>query len=134
VALGFFRSYPEHYFKRLRPPPSRKKTKKQTKTKQGVCHIVSLPFTLKNILRQKKNYENSNISPCKKYNLQKKILYKKPRSLKILLHTVKDVVVIFREAFHLFIHLIIHPWMASYRGKTLSKKVMPGPGRGPPRF
>ncbi len=32
--------------------------------KQGVCHIVALPFTLKNILRQKKNYENSNISPC----------------------------------------------------------------------
>ncbi len=32
--------------------------------KQGVCHTVALPFTLKNILRQKKNYENSNISPC----------------------------------------------------------------------
>jgi hypothetical protein len=30
-----------------------------------VCHTVALPFTLKNILRQKKNYENSNISPCK---------------------------------------------------------------------
>ncbi len=26
---------------------------------------VALPFTLKSILRQKKNYENSNISPCK---------------------------------------------------------------------
>jgi hypothetical protein len=38
-----------------------------------VCHIVPLPFTLKSIiLRQKKNYTNSNISPCKKYNLQKK--------------------------------------------------------------
>jgi hypothetical protein len=24
--------------------------------------------------RQKKDYENSNISPCKKYNLQKKII------------------------------------------------------------
>jgi hypothetical protein len=34
-------------------------------TKQGVCHTVALPFTLKNTLRQKKNYENSNISPCK---------------------------------------------------------------------
>jgi hypothetical protein len=33
--------------------------------KQGVCHIVALPFTLKGILRQKNNYENSNISPCK---------------------------------------------------------------------
>ncbi len=30
------------------------------------------PFTLKSIWRQqKKNYGNSNISPCKKYNLQK---------------------------------------------------------------
>jgi hypothetical protein len=39
----------------------------QTKTKD-VCHIVALPFTLKSILRQKKkkkNYGNSNISPCK---------------------------------------------------------------------
>jgi hypothetical protein len=26
---------------------------------------VALPFTLKGILRAKKNYENSNISPCK---------------------------------------------------------------------
>jgi hypothetical protein len=33
--------------------------------KQGVCHTVALPFTLKRILRQKKNYGNSNISPCK---------------------------------------------------------------------
>jgi hypothetical protein len=33
---------------------------------KGVCHIVALPFTLKSILRrQKRNYENSNISPCK---------------------------------------------------------------------
>jgi hypothetical protein len=40
-------------------------TMKQNKTKQGVCHTVALPFTFKSILRQKKNYENSNISPCK---------------------------------------------------------------------
>jgi hypothetical protein len=33
------------------------------KTKQGVCH--TLPFTLKSILRKKKNYGNTNISPCK---------------------------------------------------------------------
>jgi hypothetical protein len=33
------------------------------KIKQGVCHTVTLPFTLKSILMQKKNYENSNISP-----------------------------------------------------------------------
>jgi hypothetical protein len=38
---------------------------------EGVCHNVALPFTLKGIFRQKENYENSNISPCKKYELQK---------------------------------------------------------------
>jgi hypothetical protein len=35
------------------------------KIKQGVCHTVALPFTLKSILRQKQNYGNSNISPGK---------------------------------------------------------------------
>jgi hypothetical protein len=35
-------------------------------------------YIKKRILRQKKNYENSNISPCKKnYNLQKKKLSKR---------------------------------------------------------
>jgi hypothetical protein len=35
-----------------------------TKFKQGVCHTVALSFTLKkSILRLKKNYGNSNISP-----------------------------------------------------------------------
>jgi hypothetical protein len=38
----------------------------------GCPHIVALPFRLKRILRQKKIHENSNISPCKKNNLQKK--------------------------------------------------------------
>jgi hypothetical protein len=33
--------------------------------KQGVCHTVASPFTLKSILRQRKTYGNSNISPCK---------------------------------------------------------------------
>ncbi len=33
--------------------------------KQGVCHIVALPYTINSILMQKKNYGNSNISPCK---------------------------------------------------------------------
>jgi hypothetical protein len=37
-----------------------------------VCHIVALPFPLKTILRQKKNYGNSNISPYKKYNRHQK--------------------------------------------------------------
>jgi hypothetical protein len=32
---------------------------------QGVCHIMPSLYTLKSILRQKKNYGNSNISPCK---------------------------------------------------------------------
>ncbi len=41
---------------------------------QGMCHIAAkLPFTLKKyILRQKKNYENSNISPCKNIIFKKK--------------------------------------------------------------
>jgi hypothetical protein len=39
---------------------------------QGVCHIVTLSFTLKSVLCRKKNYGNSNSSPCKSsYNLQK---------------------------------------------------------------
>jgi hypothetical protein len=43
--------------------------------KQGVHHTMALPFALKSILsrQKKKNYGNSNISPCKKYN-NKKIL------------------------------------------------------------
>jgi regulatory protein YycI of two-component signal transduction system YycFG len=48
---------------------------------QRVCHTMSLPFTLKNILRQKQNYVNSNIFTMQKYNLQK---IKKPKSFKIL--------------------------------------------------
>jgi hypothetical protein len=39
------------------------------KTK-GVSHCVALPFTLKSVLSQKKNYGNPNISPCK--NLPKR--------------------------------------------------------------
>jgi len=33
--------------------------------KQGVCHTVALPFTLKSILRQKKNYGNPDIHHAK---------------------------------------------------------------------
>jgi hypothetical protein len=48
---------------------------------QGVCHSMALPFTLKNMLRQKKNYGNSNFSPCKNIpNLQKN----HPKETKIL--------------------------------------------------
>jgi hypothetical protein len=35
------------------------------KKKRRMCHTLALPFTLKGILRQKKNYGSSNISPCK---------------------------------------------------------------------
>jgi hypothetical protein len=38
---------------------------KNTLIEQGVCNTVALPFTLKVIGRQKKNYENSNNPPCK---------------------------------------------------------------------
>jgi len=55
----------------------------EKKSKQGVSHIVALPFTfLKIILRQKKNYGNSNISPCTNI-VFKKILYKKPKSFNL---------------------------------------------------
>jgi len=37
---------------------------------RGVSHCV-LPLTFKYILRQKKNYENSNISPCKNILFEK---------------------------------------------------------------
>jgi len=46
-------------------------------TKQGVCHIVALPFTLKRNLRQKKNYGNSNLS-----SLCKSTIFKKKKPLK----------------------------------------------------
>jgi len=50
---------------------------------KGVCHTVALPFTLNSILlREKKNYENSNISPCKNI-IFKKSSKRKPKSFKI---------------------------------------------------
>jgi hypothetical protein len=56
----------------------------ESKHNIGVCQIVALPFTLKNILlRQMKNYENSNISPCKNIILEKSSKRKKPKSFKI---------------------------------------------------
>jgi hypothetical protein len=50
----------------------------QAVVQQGVCHTVALPFTFKSILRKKKNYGNSNISPCK--NIIFKKSFKKNRS------------------------------------------------------
>jgi len=44
---------------------------------------VALPFTLNSILlREKKNYENPIIPPCKNI-IFKKFLYKKPKSFKV---------------------------------------------------
>jgi hypothetical protein len=45
---------------------------------------LALPFTLKSILRKKKNYENSNISPCKN------IIFK--RNLLKEIKTLRDVI------------------------------------------
>jgi len=33
--------------------------------KQSGCHTVALPFPIRSILRQKKDYGNSNVSSCK---------------------------------------------------------------------
>jgi len=58
------------------------------RSQQGVCqsvtHTVALPFTLKSILRQKKNYGNSNISPCKN------IIFQKQKSSKRDQNPLKD--------------------------------------------
>jgi hypothetical protein len=39
--------------------------------KHGVCNIVALSFILKTVLRQKKTFEDSNISPSKNIILKK---------------------------------------------------------------
>ncbi len=46
-------------------------TKNKFRSPSFQCVIVALPFTWKNILRQKKNYGNSNISPCKNISSNK---------------------------------------------------------------
>ncbi len=59
---------------------NRKKEKKRpTKPKQGMCHNVALPLTLKSILRQKKNYGISSISPCKNILIFKKSSKRNPK-------------------------------------------------------
>jgi hypothetical protein len=50
---------------------------------------MALPFTLKSILRQKKNYENLNIFTMQKFNLQKEIL-KETKILKKKKKTLKE--------------------------------------------
>jgi hypothetical protein len=63
---------------------------------RGVSHTVALPSTLKSILRQKKNYENSNISPC-----QNIIFKKNPiKETKIL----QDIITLTNLKFQKFQH------------------------------
>jgi len=47
------------------------KEKLENKQTEGCVTTVTLPFTLKSIFRQNKNYGNSNIFTLQKYNLQK---------------------------------------------------------------
>jgi len=58
------------------------------KIQQGVCfsHNVALPFTFKKYLKAKEEeLWKFKYFTMQKYNLQKKILKKKPKSFKILL-------------------------------------------------
>jgi ferredoxin-thioredoxin reductase catalytic subunit len=45
--------------------PERMQSEKKTRDVALFCDTVALPFPLKGILRQKKNYGTPNISPCK---------------------------------------------------------------------
>jgi len=47
-------------------------TKGNNKDKQELGHTVALPFTFESVVRQKNNYRNSNISPCKFIIFKKK--------------------------------------------------------------
>ncbi len=61
-----------------------KRSKSRCKHNKGCVTFVALPFTLKSILRQKKELWKLKYFMMQKYNLQK-ILQKKPNSIKILL-------------------------------------------------
>jgi hypothetical protein len=54
-----------------------------------VCH-TGLAIYIKKYLKQKKNDGNSNISPCKKYNLQKNPL-KEIKILKIYHNSITNL-------------------------------------------
>jgi hypothetical protein len=45
--------------------------KAKTKQNKGLCHTMALPFTLKSVLRQKKNLWKFKYFTMQKYNLQK---------------------------------------------------------------
>ncbi len=53
--------------------------------KQGVCHTMALPFTLKKYLKEKEELWKLKYFTTQKYNLQNMLLKKKqPKSLNIL--------------------------------------------------
>jgi hypothetical protein len=52
---------------------------------QGPCHTMAFYLHLKSILMQNKNYENSNISPCKNIIFKKCSLKKKTKILQDIL-------------------------------------------------
>ncbi len=58
---------PHHLYKKwVAPPGAYPLWRKELTVVPSPCHNVALPITLKiSILRQKNNYGNSNISPCK---------------------------------------------------------------------
>jgi hypothetical protein len=72
--------------------------------KQGGCHIVALPFTLKRILKQKKNYENSNISPCK--NIIFKKSSKRNQNPSIYYNSITNLKFQHKSKYHLLKFLI----------------------------
>jgi hypothetical protein len=53
------------------------------KTNKGCVTLSPLPFTLKIVLREKKNYGNSNVSPCKNI-IFKKSSKRNKKTFKIL--------------------------------------------------
>jgi len=68
-----------------------------------VCHTGALSFTLKNILKQKKNYENSNISPCKN------MIFKETRIVQVSSFTLYKIIGICLQIFDLAIHDWLEP-------------------------
>ncbi len=68
---------------------------------QGVCHTVTLPFTLKSILWQKKNYGNSNISPCKNNLIFKKNPLKEIKILQDIINSISNLKFQHKPKYHL---------------------------------
>jgi hypothetical protein len=83
--------------------------------KQRVPHIVALPSTLERILRPKKSYENSNISPCKN------IIFKSPlKETKIL----QDIITLYLiSSFNTSQNIIFQKCSYKNRDSTLGAKI-----------